>query len=133
MRLIPFPFMNSANSSDVNCGPLSETSCSCNPKCEKIDRRVSIVCCAVVDNIMKTSGHFEWASSMMKNIFQGMAQRSLHGFASRVHPAISRDAKVQQLEQLVKLDMLNKTLRGLQQLYPGHSTKSSFGKLLSFR
>ena len=52
MCLIPFPFMNSANSLDVNCAPLSKTSFSGNPKCEKIDSRVAIVCCAVVDDII---------------------------------------------------------------------------------
>jgi len=65
----------------------------------------------------------------MKHIFpeNGPAKSTL-----KVHLAISRDAG-EQLEQLVWLDMLSKTSRVLQQLYPDCSNKSSFEPLLSFK
>ena len=50
MCLTPLSFMNCANSSGVNWGPLSDTRCS---------SRASIVCSEVVEDMAITSGHFE--------------------------------------------------------------------------
>ena len=68
MCLTPFRLRNVPNSSDVNWGPLSDTSCSGRPYLPKrcLSTCYSMVFAAVVLAISKTSGHFEWASTTTK-------------------------------------------------------------------
>ena len=60
--LIPFSLMNLANSSDVNCAPLSETSCSGRPCSANMSLSSAMVRSVVVDVISLASIHFEWLS-----------------------------------------------------------------------
>ena len=60
MCLMWLPFMNCLNSAEVNCRPLSETSCSGNPNCAKSVHKTSMVFREVVAcDITTTSGHLE--------------------------------------------------------------------------
>lgn len=59
--LMPFIFMKSVNSSEVNCGQLSLTICSGRPFLEKMFLRTELVLSEIVDFNCITSGHFEWA------------------------------------------------------------------------
>ena len=52
-----FSFMNLSNSSEMNCGPLLETSCSGNPYLANILRSTSNVFSVVVVDIGTTSNH----------------------------------------------------------------------------
>ena len=63
---IAFCFMNSRKISGVNCGPLSKTTCSDRPCDAKSAHNTSTVFSAVVEFIVMTSGHFEWASRYMR-------------------------------------------------------------------
>jgi len=56
---------NSLNSSAVNCGPLSDTSCSGNPNEENKRCNSWMIADEVVEIIGITSGHLEWASTTM--------------------------------------------------------------------
>ena len=68
MCLIRLFRRNCENSDDVNCGPLSETSCSGRPCGANIVLRTSIVFSDVVDDITATSGHFEYASTTTRKV-----------------------------------------------------------------
>ena len=59
MCFTPLLARNCLNSSEINCGPLSDTNC----------RGIVPVARVVVDTIGKTSGHFEWASKTTSSIF----------------------------------------------------------------
>ena len=69
--------VNHLNSSDVNCGPLSDTSCAGIPYEEKHDRRHSIVFVEVVEVIGKTSIHFECESISTRNICLFFSAKSM--------------------------------------------------------
>ena len=82
--------MNWVNSSEVNCVPLSETSCSGNPYQEKREHIISMVLCEVVLDMVITSGHFECASTMMRKVLprKGPAKstwRRFHGASGQTH------------------------------------------------
>ena len=68
MCLIPFAFINLQNSSEVNCEPLSLTSCCGMPHRENISRSFGIVASLVMLGIISTSNHFEWLSTTIRNI-----------------------------------------------------------------
>ena len=51
MCLIPFLFMNSSNSADVNCGPLSDTSCIGRPYLLNRSLKILIVLVDVSEDI----------------------------------------------------------------------------------
>ena len=83
-------FINCANSSDVNCGPLSDTSCSGIPYAANSCRSILTVLVVEVQFISKTLGHFEWASTMTRNDLpkNGPANSiwtRCHGFVGQVH------------------------------------------------
>ena len=59
MCLMPFPFINSANSREVNCEPLSLTNCCGMPYRANKSRSFSIVASLVMLDITSTSSHFE--------------------------------------------------------------------------
>ena len=103
--LMWLPFMNCLNSAEVNCGPLSETSCSGNPNCAKSVRKTLMVFKEVVAcDITTTSGHLEWALTTMKNILpmKGPAK-------STWRLARSRDAVGQLAVAVELLDMTDRT------------------------
>ena len=66
--LIPFAFINLQNSSEVNCEPLSLTSCCGMPYRANISRRFAIVASIVMLGIISTSNHSEWLSTTIRNI-----------------------------------------------------------------
>ena len=69
VRLTPFFFRNSWNSSEVNCDPLSLTNCSSSPFRANTVRRASTVLEVVaLECMIITSGHFEVASTTTKNV-----------------------------------------------------------------
>ena len=74
---IPLVVTNRLNSSDVNCGPFTETRCSGIPFEEKHYRRHSIVFVEVVEVIGKNSIHFECESISSRNICLFFATKSL--------------------------------------------------------
>ena len=59
MCFTPLDLKNSVNLFDVNCGPLSDTSCSGNPKAAKPFLSMVMVLSDVVDAISKISHHLE--------------------------------------------------------------------------
>ena len=67
MCLILFLLLNFWKSSDVICGPLSETICSGIPCVGKSFRSLVMVLPVFVFFISKTSGHFEYASTTTRN------------------------------------------------------------------
>ena len=68
MCLMPFSHIHNSNSDDVNCGPLSLTSCSGNPYDANKLRSTSKVFSVVVVDMGITSIHLEWASTTIRNI-----------------------------------------------------------------
>ena len=67
MCFTPFPCRNSANSAEVNCGPLSDTSYRDNPKVANTCwSNVMVFCDVVLDCISCTSGHLECASTITR-------------------------------------------------------------------
>ena len=65
VHLIVFCFMNSAKPSDVvNCGPLSETTCSGRPCATKSCLSLEIV---LAVDVLDISGHFVCASTTTRN------------------------------------------------------------------
>ena len=65
---MPFRFINSANSWEVNWGRLSLTSCYGFPYRANISRSFSIVASLVLLGMSSTSSHFELLSITSKNI-----------------------------------------------------------------
>ena len=63
----PFCSANTLNPSDVNWEPLSVTTCSGIPCRLNHSRKTSRVTGTVVDDMARTSGHFEKASTAMRN------------------------------------------------------------------
>ncbi len=59
---------NHSNSSETNCGPLSDTSCSGRPYAANNFRNSLMVAEDVVVLISMTSGHFEWASTTISRV-----------------------------------------------------------------
>ena len=59
MCLMPFFCMNSANSFETNCGPLSDTTSSGKPCWAKVKRISFMVFTAAVEVMCCTSIHFE--------------------------------------------------------------------------
>lgn len=59
----------SSNSLEVNCGPLSLTIVTGSPFLENMVLRTSIVRVDVVVLIFTTSGHFEFESTIIRNIY----------------------------------------------------------------
>ena len=68
MCFTPHDLMKIANSSAVNCGPLSEMTCSVYPYLQNKEHKQSTVLFTVVLCIINTSGHFEYASTATRNI-----------------------------------------------------------------
>lgn len=66
MCFIPFSCIKVWNSSAVNCGPLSDTTCSGKPNVANNPRSLMMVLAVVVVDIWNTSGNFEWASTRTK-------------------------------------------------------------------
>ena len=67
-RVITLLFTMCAKGILTNCDPLSLTSCLQKPLCAKTDLMTLMVFSDVIDFIIKTSGHLEFASIMTKNI-----------------------------------------------------------------
>lgn len=98
MCFTPLAFKNWANSTDTNCGPLSDTSWSGNPWALNTCRSTDMVFAEVVDVISYTSDHLEWASTMIKKkICPKMDQQNPHGSFAMVCLAMSMDGVVLQL------------------------------------
>ena len=81
---------NCLNSSDRNCGLLSDINRSGIPNLENISLSTEIVRTAVVHDMILTSGHLEWASVTKKNIFPRNGPRKstwilCHGAVDQAH------------------------------------------------
>ena len=88
--VIPLLFMKLAKVLFTNCGPLSETIWLQRPLRAKTHLITLMVFSVVVDFIIKTSGHFECASIMTKNIlFMNEPKKSIctrsHGEVGHSH------------------------------------------------
>ena len=59
MRLMPFSFINSENSFEVNCEPLCLMSCCGMPYRARKSQSLSIAASLVMLDITSTSSHFE--------------------------------------------------------------------------
>ena len=116
--------MNRLNSSDVNCGPLSETSCSGIPYEAKHDRRHSIVFVEIVEVIGKTSIHFECESISTRNICL-FSLRNRCGHVAKHVLAISKDASVLRAEDCALTDMFRNLLSFLLCQHPALATRDS--------
>lgn len=113
--LTPLHGRKYANSSVVNRGPLSETSCSGKPYKENKYCRSDMVLIAVVTDIMCTSGYVEWASMTIRYIFpmKGPAKSRwtcCHRIVGQIQGC---EGDVQLPEPVWQLDKQNRRKQGL--------------------
>ena len=92
--LIPLHFMNTTNSLELNCGLLSETSCSRGPYNENNLRSSVIVFSAVVVDIIITSSHFECAYTTTKYICPRNGPAKSNEFVPKVSLAKSKGVRL---------------------------------------
>ena len=112
MCVIPFHFKNWVNLSDVNWGPLPETSWSGRPKRANTKHRASVVWSDVVADIGMTSGYFS-GCPIRWTFSSGMVWQSPHVLFSRVCQAITNGYR-----SAARLDMQNTTLSNTYSKWP---------------
>ena len=84
-----------ANSSEVNWGSLSETSCSGKPYAQNNCRRTLMVLAVMVAPTFQTSGHLEWASAISKHtVLEIFHDRSCEVY---IHESSAKDCRARSI------------------------------------